>query len=263
MTLEQPLGLRSARDGIFPVKAPVWPLRLGKMSGKPAGFTRALVAHPSAGDAALPGCSIPEPRSPRSGRGAERGSRMPSRGKSGARPRSRSPRGRGQTPGSVFPLPRAAAGTPSPPEHPRPARAAALPPGITETFPGHSVRHLLLRRGESSASCPPAGAAMGAPLLPAPIPRGSRIPPARGGELRRGAGRRGRRAAGGGRGAAGGLWGSCCTGRCRSSGCGPPAAPAAGSGGRWHSRWSAGCPGPLQSKHRAGCQGMGRVEGML
>lgn len=75
--------------------------------------------------------------------------------------------------------------------------------------------------------------------------------------LRTGAARRARRAAGGGRGAAGGLRGRRCTGRCRSSGCGPPAAPAAGSDGRWHSRWSAGCPAPLQGKHREGYQGGG------
>lgn len=72
------------------------------------------------------------------------------------------------------------------------------------------------------------------------------------GGFRRGAGLPGGREAAGSRRRAGGTR---CRDRCRSSGCGPPAAPAAGSDGRWHSRWSAGCPGPLQSKQSAGHQG--------
>lgn len=121
--------------------------------------------------------------------------------------------------------------------------------GITKTHPAPFI-------GDERVSCSPVRAGTGtSPLLSLP-----RVPcPPRPGGLRRGAGQQGHRAGGGGcqrgRGAAGGPGGSRCRGRCRSSGFGPPAAPAAGSAGRWHSRWPAGCPGPLQSKDSTGHQG--------
>lgn len=135
--------------------------------------------------------------------------------------------------------------------------------GITESFPGRSIRHLLLTRGERRVSCSIFKSRYrGIPASSPPLPKGPTPPPPPQplGGFRRGAGQQGGRAGGcshqRGRGAAGGLWGNRCRGLCRSSGCGPPAAPAAGSDGRWHSRWSAGCPGPLQSKKQRGTSGV-------
>lgn len=70
MTLEQPLGLRSARDGnffffFFPVKTPIWLLRLGKTPGNSAlfflffSFDTGPVPQPSAHPRCWGCCSIP------------------------------------------------------------------------------------------------------------------------------------------------------------------------------------------------------------
>lgn len=246
MTLEQPLGLRSSRDEILLLKLPFGLFGWEKAVCKPRWFR---AGPPSQRPPPVLGMLLhPRTAQPPLGRDAERGSRMPSRGEERGSAALPIPAGACQDPQLCSPPAPACCGYT--PEHPRPPRG-----GITETFPRHRVRHLLLGRGERTGEGPahPRERRWGHPCCQHPSHEHPASPWARG--LRRGAGQPGCRAAGGGRGAAGGLWGRRCTGRCRSSGCGPPAAPAAGSDGRWHSRWSARCPGPLRSKHREGHQG--------
>lgn len=119
------------------------------------------------------------------------------------------------------------------------------PVDVTEISPGESIWWLLLRSGASRDG-----------FIPSPVPPEGHTSLPSLGELRRAAGLPGGWAAGGSHQRGWGEAGeSHCRDRCHSSGCGPPAAPAAGSDGRWHSRWSAGCPGPLQGKQMAEHQG--------